>query len=129
MEEYATIGILAFMALWLGVYCYIMRKVNRKLMTDVELQDNENMRLRKKLEDTEKFWQEEYRKSLEENSESRIRMFNNRRKVKIINPQLLDQSALDTKVERLMKEGYGLYVNGCVSGMLAFSKEEETKDQ
>ena len=118
------------MALWLGVYGYIMRKVNRKLMTDVELQDNENERLRKKLEGTEEYWQKEYEKLLEENRKDRIRIFNaNRRKVKILNPNHLDQSVLDTKVEWLMKEGYSLYVSGCVSGMLVFSKEEEIKDQ
>ena len=85
------------------VYCYRVCK------------DNGN--LRKELMDYRyKEWVREYKSKY-------------RKEIKIINPQLGDQSVLDTKIGRLMKEGYTLYEEGCVSGMLVFAKNVKVEEE
>ena len=52
-----------------------------------------------------------------------------RKKIRIINPQLGDQSVIDSKVDKLTKEGYSLYKDGCISGMIVFVKEVEAEEE
>lgn len=85
------------------VYCYRV------------CEDNGN--LRKELRDYRyKEWVREYKSKY-------------RKKIRIINPRLGDQSVIDNKVDQLTKEGYSLYKKGCVSGMIVFVKEVEAEEE